>query len=86
MSAHFFTSAVGIGSRSHDLVVDDFRILHHYMYYIFSVIQNYCLEIPFQWHWDNLIYALLIIEKSAKDLMRFYQLIFNCSGITWNKQ
>ena len=27
MSAHSLTSAVGIGSRSHDLVVDDFRIL-----------------------------------------------------------
>ena len=27
MSAHFLTSAVGIGSRSHDLVVDNFRIL-----------------------------------------------------------
>ena len=27
MSAHSLTSAVGIGSRSHDLVVDDFRML-----------------------------------------------------------
>ena len=27
MSAHSLTSVVGIGSRSHDLVVDDFRIL-----------------------------------------------------------
>ena len=27
MSAHSLTSAVGIGSRSHDLVVDDSRIL-----------------------------------------------------------
>ena len=27
MSAHSLTSAVGMGSRSHDLVVNDFRIL-----------------------------------------------------------
>ena len=27
MSAHSLTSAVGIGSRSHDLVLDDLRIL-----------------------------------------------------------
>ena len=27
MSAHSLTSVVSIGSRSHDLVVDDFRIL-----------------------------------------------------------
>ena len=27
MSAHSLTSVVGMGSRSHDLVADDFRIL-----------------------------------------------------------
>ena len=27
MSAHSLTSAIGMGSRLHDLVVDDFRIL-----------------------------------------------------------